>query len=190
MIGAGPTRDCATVTPRAPLRVEPGISPEDLCDRFLPEVLRWCARLGGHLVVPEDAAHDVMIVVLQKAHTVEPDRLRSWVFGVTRRMLAWHRRKSFWKRFVPEGGDPAHGGRSPEGLAGAAEATRAVHAVLDRLGPDLREVLVLCDLEDRTDRDVAELLEVPVGTAKSRLRRARAEFARLAALRGLDEGDR
>jgi RNA polymerase sigma-70 factor (ECF subfamily) len=181
-------RDCAHVTSRPPLRVEPGTSPEDLCDRFLPEVLRWCARLGGQHVVPEDAAHDVMIVVLRKAHTVDPERLRSWVFGVTRRTLAWHRRKSFWRRFVGESVQVATPGRSPESLAGASESTRAVHAVLDRLGADLREVLVLCDLEDRTDRDVAEILDIPVGTAKSRLRRARAEFARLAAIGGLEEG--
>ena len=49
---------------------------------------------------------------------------------------------------------------------------------------ELRRVLVLFEIEELTSQQIAELLEIPLGTAKSRLRRARGEFlARTAILR-------
>lgn len=53
-----------------------------------------------------------------------------------------------------------------------------VRAVLDRLAPDQRAVLVLRDLDGMSEADVAALLDLPAGTVKSRLHRARAAFAR------------
>jgi RNA polymerase sigma-70 factor (ECF subfamily) len=50
---------------------------------------------------------------------------------------------------------------------------------LDRLAAQHREVLVLCDLEERADSEVAALLGLPKGTVKSRLRRARAHLRAL-----------
>lgn len=179
---------------KPPLRVAApsGWTDEALCDRFLPDVLRWCARLGGPFIDPEDAAQEVMITVLRRAHTVtDVDKLPAWVFGVTRRTLAWQRRKSTWRRLVggllPERADAAPG---PGEAFASRQDVAAVHALLDELGEELREVIVLADLESRTDEEVAALLAIPVGTAKSRLRRARARLAQLAVIRGLAvEGD-
>ena len=174
---------------KLPLRVAtaPGWTDEDLCDRFLPDVLRWCSRLGGPYIDPEDAAQEVMITVLRRAHTVtDPERLPAWVFGVTRRTLAWQRRKSLWRRFVggalPERADLSPG---PGDSFAARVDIATVRALLEALGEELREVVVLADLEGRTDEEVAALLDLPVGTAKSRLRRARARLAQLAVVRGL-----
>lgn len=191
MIGVVPSRHFQHMGPpgKPPLRVAPeSVSTDEaLCDRFLPDVLRWCARLGGPLVDPEDAAQEVMIIVLRRAHTVhDPAKLPAWVFGVTRRTLAWQRRKSIWRRFIGgvfrERADPTPG--PSEALASRQEIA-AVHAMLDELGEELREVLVLADIEGRTDEEVASLLMIPSGTAKSRLRRARARIGQLAIRRGL-----
>ena len=165
-------------------------SADALCDRFLPDVLRWCTRLGGPYVDAEDAAHEVMLTVIQRSHTVrQPEQLPAWVFGVTRRTLAWHRRKSIWKRFVATGKfEPADPARGPDGQAGALQEQRAVRAVLETMPAGLREVLVLCDLEERSDLLVSGLLGIPEGTVKSRLRRARSVFAAAAVRAGLHEG--
>ncbi len=181
-------------TGKTPLRVAaaPEWTDAALCDRFLPDVLRWCSRLGGPLIDPEDAAHETMIIVMRRAHTVtDPAKLPAWVFGVTRRTLAWQRRKSTWRRLVggviPEWADAGSG---PEEVFASRQDVAAVHALLEELGAELREVIVLADLEGRTDEEVASLLSIPVGTAKSRLRRARARLAQLAVGRGLaGEGD-
>lgn len=160
---------------------------EALFDRWLPEVLRWCVRMGGPKVDPEDAAHDVMITVLRKHHTLRnPDDLPAWIFGITRRTLAWHRRKAWVRRWAPGASTESEShGPSPEGLAATSELGRRVQVVLEALPDDLREVLVLCDLEERTDENVALILGIPAGTVKSRLRRARARFANAAEARGL-----
>ena len=60
-----------------------------------------------------------------------------------------------------------------------------VRAVIDKLPDDLREVLVVCDLEERTDTEAASILGIPDGTLKSRKRRARGRFRALADAQGL-----
>jgi RNA polymerase sigma-70 factor (ECF subfamily) len=57
--------------------------------------------------------------------------------------------------------------------------------MIRELPPPLREVIALCDLDERTDDEVAALLGVPSGTVKSRLRRARLLLRDMAAGRGL-----
>lgn len=139
-----------------------------------PVVLRWCARLGGAGVDPEDTAHDVFLRVLERLDTLRaPEAFPSWLFQVTRREVARARRRAWLQRWLP--GDP------PEvAVMGADPAqrdlVRKVQAALDALPMELREVLVLCDLEERTDVEAAEILGLPAGTLKSRLRRARAAF--------------
>ncbi len=155
---------------------------DQLIDRWLPEVLRWCLRLGGPRVDAEDAAHDVFVVVLRRIPSVqEPERFPSWLFGITRRVLARHRRQAWIRRWVPGlRPDAIHGGPGPALQAECSETTRIVHEILERIPPEQREVLVLCDLEERTDTEVAGLLDLPAGTVKSRLRLGRRKFRVLA----------
>ncbi len=69
----------------------------------------------------------------------------------------------------------------PEVRAQISETGRRVQQVLESLGAADREVLVLCDLEGRSGTEVSILLGLPLGTVKSRLRRARERFQRAAA---------
>ena len=54
-----------------------------------------------------------------------------------------------------------------------------VHNALQKLSPELREAVILRDLQDMDYREIAEVLRVPEGTVKSRINRGRAELARL-----------
>jgi RNA polymerase sigma-70 factor (ECF subfamily) len=145
-------------------------------------VLRWCVRLGGAGVDAEDAAHDVMIRVLTRIETLrDPACFAPWLYGMTRRVLAWHRRRAWVRKWVPglvrDDPDPGPG---PGILAERSELTLRVAAVLDQLPDELREVLVLCELEEHSDDSAATLIGIPSGTVKSRLRRARQQFATVA----------
>ena len=156
-------------------------------ERWLPIVLRWCGCLGGARVDPEDACHDILLRALDRLPTLrDQEKLGSWMFGITRRVLAAHRRSSWIRRWVPgltvEAVDSAP---SPYRLRQRQETTEAVQAVLDTMPDDLREVLVLCDVDERTDEEAAAMLGLSVGTAKSRLRRARERFEATARKRGL-----
>jgi len=54
-----------------------------------------------------------------------------------------------------------------------------LQAALARLSPELRETIILRDLQEMEYREIAQVLEIPEGTVKSRLNRGRAELARL-----------
>lgn len=162
-----------------------------LLDAWLPTVVRWCAHLGGPGVDPEDAAHDVFLVALRRMDRLYDEaHAAAWLFGITRRVLAQHRRRAWLRRWVPglsiDAPDP---GRGPSALAVGNETGERVRAVLEQLPLAERQVLLLCLVEERSDREVAEMLEVPHGTVKSRMRRARARFLEIAARAGLDGED-
>ncbi len=153
-----------------------------LVSRGLPHVVQWCARLGGPRVDPEDAAHDVMVVVLTRIHTLtDPDAYSSWLFGITRRVLAGHRRKRWFESWIPgmpgrSQTDEADGQPDPLERAQQSDLSRRVQAALEDLSADHREIIVLMDVEERTEREVSEILGLPIGTVRSRVHRSRRAF--------------
>lgn len=163
---------------------------EVLFAEWLPVILQWCRRLGGPRVDADHAAQDVALVVLSKLHTVHgPEVLPSWLFGVTRRVLAQHRRRAWVKRWIPGVDvDRTLASSNPEADLGRQELLSAVRDAVDALPASLREVVVLCDLERRPQAEVAEIVGLPLGTVKSRLRRARGILARILEARGLAPG--
>jgi RNA polymerase sigma-70 factor (ECF subfamily) len=66
-----------------------------------------------------------------------------------------------------------------EGMLAGREASELLQAALQRLSPELRETVILRDLEELEYREIAQTLNVPEGTVKSRLNRGRSELARV-----------
>ena len=66
-----------------------------------------------------------------------------------------------------------------EGMLAGREASELLQTALQKLSPDLRETVILRDLEELEYREIAQVLNVPEGTVKSRLNRGRAELARV-----------
>jgi len=162
---------------------------DEVFDAWLPIVLAWCMRLGGARVDPEDAAHDVFMVLLQRFDAIEqPDRFAAWMFGVTRRVLAKHRTRAWVRRWsgieLTDVRDPTS---DPHSELDRSETTRKVQALLEEIPERQREVLILCELEGRTGPEVASILNIPVGTVASRLRLARKRFEVLARHASLEE---
>lgn len=163
---------------------------DGLIGAWLPVVLGWCSRLGGPRVDAEDAAHDVMMVVARRIGTVfAAEQFPAWLFAITRRTLARHRRRAFVARWIPGlSVDAADPGASPVRLYAVAETNRRVQEILESMNEQDREVLVLALLEDRPDTEVAAMLEIPLGTMKSRLRRARDRFLKQARAKNVFPG--
>lgn len=151
-----------------------------------PTVARWCARLGGPWVDAEDAAQDVLATAATRLSSLrDPEHFDAWLFGITRRVLAAHRRRVWWRRWVaPIAPEQADEGPGPDAQAAARRRARRLQAWLEELPPPQREVLVLCALEERSSAEVARILDIPQGTVKSRQRLA------MARLRALAEEDR
>lgn len=158
---------------------------EQLVRAWMPQVLRWCARLTGPEVDAADAAHEVFLVVMQRLRALRSAaHFGGWLFGVTRRICV---RQGQRARREPATEAPAdlpdrRAGRWPELSASAQLVRRALQALTE----EQREVFVLIELEGHTAPEVARLLDVPEGTVRSRLGRGRERFraAALSALQG------
>ena len=67
----------------------------------------------------------------------------------------------------------------PDSSVQGRETREMVHRALQKLSPELREAVILRDLQDMDYKEIATVLKVPEGTVKSRINRGRAELARL-----------
>ncbi len=152
-------------------------------------VLSWCIRLGGPTIDPEDAAHEVFVVALRRLESFRGESAPStWLYAITRNVLANARRRAAIRRFIGLDSAPEPRNTRPladDELARLSERRQVQHA-LERLTDRQREVIVLCELEERSAPEVADLLGVPVGTVYSRLHGARAAFALALRAEGLD----
>lgn len=163
------------------MRVVPHPSPtpndrEAVFGRLLPLVTGWCTRLGAGQIDAEAAASDALMVVLRRLDDVEPDSpIEAFAWGVTTRVVREHRRRAWWRKWVP--GAPMEHVAPPSADSPAQrERVRLVYRVLDALSEAHREVIVLMDLEERAASEVAAFLGLPEGTVRSRLRLARESF--------------
>lgn len=150
-----------------------------LYDEHAEMVLGWVIRLGGPYIDAEDVAQEVFIVALKRVHSFRGDaKLSTWLFSITRRVLANARRRATLRRFVglADVPEPVSGLPGVEEVVSRRLRRRAVQRALERLRRPHREIIVLCDLEERTAPAVAELLGIPPGTVYSRLHAARRAF--------------
>jgi RNA polymerase sigma-70 factor (ECF subfamily) len=146
-------------------------------------VWRSLRRLGIREEDAGDAAQEVFIVVHRKLpEFAGRSKLTTWLYGVCFR-VASERRRAGPRPALGEQeaasllGRPADPGASAERNQGLAVLER----VLERIPDDQRAVFCLFELEGMTGEEVAESLEIPLGTAYSRLRLARAAFSAAAA---------
>ncbi len=151
-------------------------------------------RYGAHLD-PEDLCQDVLLQVhLGIAKLRDERRFLGWLHSVLRNRAALRLKRLQRRRVEPcadvealpgawQGAPPSPAcAESPEQGAALREAWRRGQAAVDALEPSLREVYLL-RLEERSQSEIAQLLEIPRGTVASRLRRARAQVrAELAGL--------
>ena len=143
-------------------------------------VWRLLRRLGVPPAQLDDATQEVFWVAARKLSEIQPGRDGPFLYGVALRIAAGERRRL--KAAVPLveiGHAPLmiDEGPSPEDQLVARQARQLLDDVLDRMPGDLRTVFVLHELEGIEVREIAALEEIPVGTASSRLRRAREEFS-------------
>lgn len=136
-------------------------------------------RLGVHSADVEDLVHEVFLKVhVRRAEYDETRPLRAWLFGFAYRVAADYRRLARHRVEVLDLPvnlvDPAK--RADERVA-ANEERALVRAALERVELERRAILILHDLDGVAIPEVATALEIPLNTAYSRLRIARAEFA-------------
>lgn len=145
-------------------------------------VWRLLRRLGLSGPDADDAAQHVFMTALAKLPSIARGSERSFLYGVALRVAQNHKRKL---RRRPEQAEleevePAtslvDSSAQPDEAVGLREARDLLDRLLATLPDELRRVLVLAEVEQLEVAEIAALERIPVGTAASRLRRARASF--------------
>ena len=138
-------------------------------------------RLGVRPSDLEDALQEVFVVVHRRLPSYDrKSKLTSWLFGISLKVAAQFRRRAHLRREESVGelpDRPSNPGFSPEQAALELERRRELEHVLDALEPQKRAVFVMFELDGLSCVEIADLLDVPVGTVHSRLHAARKAFA-------------
>lgn len=152
-------------------------------------VYRTARQLGAGPDAVEDVVHDVFLVVHRRLHEFDGRSMRSWLYGITRRVLSHERRGSERARLRLAKLPPPVAPLDPEASTAAAQAIDLVESFLASLDEDQRAVFSLIEIEGCSAVEVAQSLGVNVNTIYSRLRIARQRFARaVAPTGGTDHG--
>ncbi len=161
---------------------------ENLVRAHFVFVWRSLRRLGLAPPDADDAAQRVFMVLSRQLATITPGRERAYLFGTAVRVAANVRRKNLRSIEQPtELLDEFRDERpNPERLLERRRARALLDELLGGLPAEQRLVFILAEIEGLGQREVADTLQIPEGTAASRLRRARAHLERrLAELRCL-----
>ena len=154
-----------------------------LYHRHGPLLYRFTLRLSRDTAVAEEITQEVFLALIRNTSRYDPQRgasLSTWLCAIARRQLWRHLERT--QRFVPidspdEPFDPPSPDDNPAEILSRAEALAALREGLESLPLLLKEVIILCDLEELTYQQVALILDIPIGTVRSRLHRARARLA-------------
>ncbi len=168
---------------------------EEIVQSYNRRIYNICYRFAGSSDDAEDLTQEVFIKMYRTLSTYDSSKgaFVTWVTTITRNLLVDHFRKSKQDRMtdsidttgsehedvLPLREQIQDQSAPPDAHVRSREVSEQVHAALGKLSPELREAVILRDLQDMDYREIATVLKVPEGTVKSRINRGRAELARL-----------
>jgi len=162
---------------------------EELVRTHTRKVYALCYRFTGSNQESQDLTQEVFLRVFRTLRSFRSDEgsFGTWLARVTRNLLIDHYRRTRQERvtdsieeqlpMLEEVG--ASAAMRPDNAIAGREASEILQATLQKLSPDLREAVILRDLQEMEYREIAEVLGIPEGTVKSRINRGRTELARL-----------
>ncbi len=157
-------------------------------------VYALCYRFTGNAADAEDLTQDVFLKIYSNLASFDSGRgsLQVWITTMTRNLLVDNFRRTRNLRAtasLDEGWDALEELKpldrltasvpSPQEMAARKELEKMVQNALAQVSPELREAVILRDLQDLDYKEIAQVLAIPEGTVKSRISRGRAELARL-----------
>jgi RNA polymerase sigma-70 factor (ECF subfamily) len=149
-------------------------------------IWRLLRRQGLAPADADDAAQEVFMTAVRRLGTIAEGSERPFLYGVAVRVAANARRGASRRREVVDGRlDARHGtAAGPDEHAELRKAWALLDELFERLPKELARVLALAEIEQLEVPEIAELEAIPIGTAASRLRRARSQFRDLLAACG------
>ena len=154
---------------------------EALLARHVDRVHAICRRITGHPEDALDATQEALVAVTRGLHRYDGRSLfTTWLYRVATNAALDELRR---RKRRPEPAELDDDRARPVGPGGPAAVESVVAARLDvdaalaALSPEFRAAVVLRDLCDLDYAEIAELLDVPIGTVRSRIARGRAAIA-------------
>lgn len=160
---------------------------ETLVRRYTGLVYSLCRRYNSRDCDAVDLTQDVFLRVFTRLHTFRRDEVpfASWLSLLTRNVVIDHYRHFRTEHRLTGADDnllrledPRGSAIRPDALCATAQTCQFVETALAKLDPPLRVIIVLSDLQERPYHEVASMLQIPIGTVKSRLSRARTVLSR------------
>lgn len=166
---------------------------EELVRLHTRRIYSLCFRFTGKDSEAQDLTQEVFLRVYRSLASFRSAEgsFATWLARLTRNLLIDHYRRTRNERItdsIEEQLPGAEGGRTeekfksdsrPDSAVAGREASELLQSALGKLSPELRETIILRDLQEMEYREIADVLAIPEGTVKSRLNRGRAELARL-----------
>ncbi|GIJ79639.1 RNA polymerase sigma-70 factor, ECF subfamily [Micromonospora phaseoli] len=139
-----------------------------------PEVLRLCGRLLPNREDAEEACQDALLAVARGIHRFQGrSSFHTWLYRITANRARSTYRVLRRRWLVEAGGVPLPDRPDPRRTSVVAGTRLDLLEALDAIRPELAEALALRDVLDLGYREIAELLDLPEGTVKSRIHEAR-----------------
>jgi RNA polymerase sigma-70 factor, ECF subfamily len=167
---------------------------EELVQRHTRRVYNICYRFTSNSAEAEDLSQEVFLRIYRTLASYKSafGGFPTWLTSVTRNLLVDHYRRSRRDRMtdaledvLPKVEEKHSPVRTPDREVMARELSDQVQTALAHLSPELREAVILRDLQGLEYGEIREVLSVPEGTVKSRINRGRIELARLLEQMGL-----
>ena len=156
---------------------------EELAQPLLPSLYNTALWLSRNPADAEDLVQETFLKALRGFDGFEPgSNFKAWIFRILRNTFLTSRTGLAAMRTVPledeleESGHPESSidRQTPEQNLMRLSDTAALQAAMETLSPPLLEVILLCDVEEMQYKEIAGVLEIPIGTVMSRIARARA----------------
>ncbi|MGD1069119.1 MAG: sigma-70 family RNA polymerase sigma factor [Bryobacteraceae bacterium] len=161
---------------------------EELVRLHTRRVYGICYRFTGKDSEAQDLTQDVFLRVFRALGGFRSTEgsFATWLTRLTRNLLIDHYRRTRSERLtdsideqLPRAEEGFVAVSRPDTVLAGREASEILQGALKKLSPELRETIILRDLQEMEYREIAQVLGIPEGTVKSRLNRGRAELARL-----------
>ena len=145
-----------------------------LFDHFAPRLKAYLMKAGATAGAAEDFAQDAMLTVWRKAELFDRTKAHAatWIFTIARNRRLDVLRQDARRLPLPEIDLAQDEPEQPDTVVLAAENAARLKAAMARLSPDQIEVLRLAFFQDNAHSEIARRLELPLGTVKSRIRKA------------------
>ena len=145
-----------------------------LFDHFAPRLKAYLMKAGATAGAAEDFAQDAMLTVWRKAELFDRTKAHAatWIFTIARNRRLDVLRQDARRLPLPEIDLVQDEPEQPDTVVLAAENAARLKAAMARLSPDQIEVLRLAFFQDNPHSEIARRLDLPLGTVKSRIRKA------------------